>query len=112
MFDIGKQIQDKKFSAAFDEHGDVPFTLKIGKKDLPLGRHLRERLRGLLGKEKTTPKEALEKLNLQMSKLFQSYLADPKNKNKTFRDYLAEVDAGKYASIVSKHKVWSKKGHI
>lgn len=50
---------------------DVPSTLRHGKKEMPLGRYLRRKLRVELGRDEKCPDQILEALQAEMHPLLQ-----------------------------------------
>lgn len=88
--------------------GDVPVTLRHGKKHLPLGRYLRGNLRMMIGKEKNAPVEALarnaEEVRQLRSEAFEA--GTPLSK------YVAEKSKGVVASIEAKMKLRKKRGSL
>lgn len=52
-----------------DKQGDVPSTLRHGKRILPLGRYLQKRLRRFVGRDEKAPQEVLDKLKADLQPL-------------------------------------------
>lgn len=59
---------------------DVPSVLQHGKKQLPLGRTLRTKLRAMVGKDENAPPEVLRQINEQMLLVQQAAIDDAKGK--------------------------------
>lgn len=94
--------------------GDVPFSLKIGGKTMPLGRYMRSVIRKSLdrytvhpytGEVKYGPSERSKiEYSQEMQALFDAWLVDPKLSSKTFKQYLSAIDNGRYNSVKSRIK--------
>lgn len=71
-----------------DRTGDVPMTLKHGRRNLPLGRYMRSKIRERYGfKETSTPKEVLSALSKKMYLLFEADLAIAEAEGKTIKQF-------------------------
>lgn len=53
-----------------DPQGDVPSSLRIGSRLMPLGRYLRRELRSLVGMEKNAPASTLQEAEARLQALF------------------------------------------
>lgn len=60
------QVASDMFRCSLDELGDVPGALAHGRKKLPLGRYLMNKLRVYLGKEEGAPDETLARMAEEM----------------------------------------------
>jgi len=90
---------------------DVPLYLKTGRKKMPLGRYLREKMRLAYGfTEKTTPPESLASFAETMRELFKKTLADPANHNKSLEEILVQENKQKILNIENKTKIYASKG--
>jgi len=90
---------------------DVPMYLKTGRKKMPLGRYLREKMRLAYGfSEKTTPLESLATFADSMRELFKKTLADPANHNKSLEEILVQENKQKILNIENKTKIYASKG--
>lgn len=58
---------------------DVPVSLRHGSRDLPLGRTLRKKLRGMIGKDESAPQAAIDQYQERMRPLFEAARANPQN---------------------------------
>lgn len=97
-------------------NGDVPQVLSHGRRELPLGRYLRSKMRGLYGfKEEGTPKEVLRALSEEMYRVFEADFDAAKEKGisvKQFYRQKAEVRKQQILNIESKFKAFNKKGWL
>lgn len=60
------------------DSGDVPATLKMGGKSLPLARYIRGKIREKLGMDKKAPEKAQRLYSLQMMDVFNEARSNPK----------------------------------
>lgn len=96
-----------------DEIGDVPSTLLQGKKNFPLGRYLKMKLRERLGFEETnTPKEILKDLSFDMCQLHEEDARVAKEKKKSLWLYQKEIREQKIKNLEAKQNIYTKKGSI
>jgi hypothetical protein len=93
---------------------DVPDTLQHGKRQMPLGRYLKEKLRKRMGFEETgTPKEVLHRMrneNLQEAVLLWKEAGCPQNT--TQEKLLLNKNKQKVRNLEKRHKVFSQKRSI
>lgn len=93
--------------------GDVPVTLRQGRKSLPLGRYLRKKLREKLGFADTaTPQEVLLHLQRQQAEVLAAELKKPQNKNKTAARIFVDINKQKVLNLETRQKIFSKKGTL
>lgn len=90
--------------------GDVPSSLRHGKKILPLGRYLRRKLRVLLGKSPNATQETFDKINEEMLSVLQVSKDSPDFVS--VRSLLLQKDAQKVASMESRSRIYKKRGSI
>lgn len=101
-------------AASLADGGDVPTHLMMGKKKIPLGRYLRQRLRDEVGMSKSA--EALAKQiaytesEVQVRELFLRARASSPDAPVTHKTALLEHTQGKIWSIESRDKLNSQKG--
>ena len=105
---IGESLFNKYMVHEIHKTGDVPRTVKHGKKSYPLGRYLRQKLRDHVG----MPDEYLE-LNhfiysAQMSALLQDAFANPEKKPLSLWHLLKEENAQKAVQIETRYKIFQK----
>nr|QJB20014.1 MAG: replication initiator protein [Microvirus sp.] len=91
-----------------EENQDVPFTLRLGKRQYPLGRYLRSALRQELGYGKKASDEATQKFAIKMREMFQEAYDIQKSKGKKFTN-LVDFNKGKIQSIEAKFKIHDSK---
>ncbi len=62
--------------SALDQQTDVPVGLRHGAKQLPLGRHLRHKLREFVGRDPKAPQAVLDEMEKEVRSLYQDKLKD------------------------------------
>lgn len=93
---------------ALTEHGDVPTSLTHGKRQLPLGRYLREKLREGIGSDDKPKERAKEAYQAELLSLWKDYLNDedvPKEKKLSLKAFIQERDKQKILNTESRHKL-------
>lgn len=83
---------------------DVPYALKHGKADLPLGRYLRRRLRQMTGRDEKAPPEVLEKMEAELLPL--RLAAKASEDNPSFKRHVSGVDDGRVARIAARNLIF------
>lgn len=95
------------------ESGDVPYVLRVGSTELPLGRYLRTRLRKILGLKKINsdgevsygaPIQAIQEAAHELHTLFETWLADTSLQQVSFQKYLSSLDDGKALQQVTRDR--------
>lgn len=76
--DISRAMGTDAGLQQFIESGDVPVSLQLGRRSLPLSRYLRRKLREKMGISAAAPEEAIRKYSLQMSVVYQEALKNMK----------------------------------
>ncbi len=89
---------------------DVPSTLKHGKKILPLGRYLRQKIREKTGIDKS--KEKFQDYGLKMRFLLEEVIKSKKNKNKSIGKILLERNLQKMKSQEALYDIYNKEKQI
>lgn len=94
--------------------GDVPQTLSHGKKELPLGRYLRRKLRELSPDPQALKESAVQKYALEMYLLQkEAWLKDPSTKNQAYKTVLLNQNIQQVRNIESRFRVFKhQKGKI
>lgn len=92
--------------------GDVPCSIKSGKRTLPLGRYLRSRLRKHLGHNEKTPEELLLRLQQEKTEILAAELHKPENKNKSVKRIFIDLNRQKVLNLETRLKIYSKKGDL
>lgn len=78
MWDLASALlADARGGSLIDQLADVPTGLRHGSQVLPLGRYLRRKLRGMLGRAETTPQEVLDQMDLEMLPLRMAARSNP-----------------------------------
>lgn len=104
MFEVASQLMN--FNLELTE-GDVPVTLRHGKKLLPLGRYLRRKLRTMIGREEGAPNAVIAEQEKEMRDLYISKLSDPSFVS--IKSALVEIDDGTVASQNARAKIMEGK---
>lgn len=82
---------------------DVPSVLAHGRKQLPLGRHLRTKLRAMIGKDEHAPLEVLRKINEEMLLLQQSSIDN--KEAKSLKKIVTDLNETKIRNIEVRHNI-------
>lgn len=90
--------------------GDVPSTLRHGKRLLPLGRYLRQKLRLMVGKDEKAPQYTIDKANEKMLPLRQAARAS--SDNPSLKGQITEKQKGKIASLEAREKIHKQRKHL
>lgn len=106
MENVWNALHDAFTGQVFDVDGDVPQSVRVDGKSVPLGRYLRSRLRGFLYEETGTPKEKLLEAQAEMYDLF--FAAGGYEKFTSVRDYLLFANAGNVLLFDQRSKLLQK----
>lgn len=105
---IKNSLTPEQFENYFQETGDVPKQLQVGKTKYPLGRYLTKKLRLAAGKgEKNS--EAIIRWSADMSVLLDEAFKKPENQKKGIKGIIKSQNEGKIASIEAKEKIFKQK---
>lgn len=85
---------------------DVPCALSHGTRKLPLGRYLQRRVRELVGRDKATPDEIIEKIDAEMYPLREAAKAD--SVNPSLKSRVLDMNSGRLASFEAKQRIYRK----
>lgn len=107
MHDVANELLRFNLDLTLD---DVPVVLRHGKKLLPIGRHLRRRLRLMTGKEVDCPDEALQRYGAEMRRL--QILARFDKKNPSLKKQVILSRKNQNASIEAREKINKPKRSI
>lgn len=97
--------------------GDVPQHLLLERKQIPLGKYLRGKLREKLGfPDRRAPKESLDKWKAEMQELRKDYKASSGHsalskyidKTEHYKQWLIDKNATKVLQIETKNKIYAK----
>lgn len=88
--------------------GDVPVTLRHGRRELPLGRYLVRCLREMVGKEANAPASTIEKLHAELQPLRQTAFEN----SRSFKKEIQHAQAGQIASFHSRLKIFKRRGSL
>lgn len=97
--------------------GDVPSTLRMGRRSLPLGRYLRQKLREAVGMTESEIEEAKGKAfyerSIEVSELqilSRAHAQTLEEKSRTAKQVILAKDQGRIWSVESKYKLQQSKG--
>lgn len=92
--------------------GDVPFQLMHGKKNMPLGRYLRRKLREEMGLSEFAQEEIKRQnsfsQSLEMSALLRAALDDKTKQVSSLKNLLLELNEGKIRNIEARSKIFTQ----
>lgn len=102
------EIAERLIELGLDEsQADVPVSLAFGKKQLPLGRFLRKKLRNKIGKDERCPPVVAEQLQAQMLEM--RLVARSSKDGSTFGKVLRERSKGEIANIRAHYQLYGRK---
>ncbi|MEM2002484.1 MAG: hypothetical protein QXT77_07565 [Candidatus Methanomethylicaceae archaeon] len=108
---LAKQLKRYK-DVAMTEHGDVPLTLKIGKKDFPVHKYLRERLRKEMEFDDDYKKEVKSLVryeeSLELQSMLQSKIAADPRSTATQKSVYLELKAQSFRNVENRAKIFDK----
>lgn len=114
LVDVADALQCRAGWDFIQSTGDVPNVLRHGVRNMPLGRYMRERLRGLMNFEETgQPVEAGYKISVQNLQRLQAHLKDGEETWYGLPDYNlaknreAEADTQRVRNMEAKAKIFS-----
>ncbi len=105
---IGEALFNKHLVKQIEETGDVPSSLTHGRKSLPLGNYLRQKLRDYVGMPDDYRQENIWRYSLEMSSMLEAALKDPENPSISLAEVLTRESAQKVLQIETLHKIHSK----
>lgn len=90
---------------------DVPNALRHGAKLLPLGRYLRKRLRGMVGRDGACPEAVLDELKAELRPMLEASQVLPVNyeaRKVFFAAKVAEASEGKRIQVEARHRRYNR----
>jgi len=90
------------------DEGDVPSTLRIGKKLEPLGQYLRQQLRNCLGMPDDYRSQAIWTLSVKMSGVLQDEIQRTQAYGSSFSEIFALLDAQKVRQVTTLYNIHKK----
>lgn len=87
---------------------DVPSVLRHGSRTLPLGRHLRRKLRTMIGRDENAPPEAIEEIKKALQPLRDSAFEN----SRSFKNEVIDAASVKVKQLESRAKLYKKRGSI
>jgi hypothetical protein len=113
METLAEDLNNEYGNKFIDQNLDVPTTLIHGKRKLPLGRYLRQKLRENVGfKDEKIPEEALTMFKLQAREDMEKLFKEAKQKKKKVDQVYKDKKEANYRKIVNKYKLYKKKGNL
>lgn len=91
-----------------DHMVDVPLSLQHGKKQWPLGRYLRRKLRQRIGRSERTPDEVTQKLEEEMRDVREAAFRNSEN----LSERIQKDQKGRLASLEAREKIHKKRTTI
>jgi len=116
--DIADTLTTPAGCDALAEIGDVPDHLLLEKKQVPLGKYIRGKLREKLGfPDKKTPDISIERWKEEMRQLYKDHESNSQNtqisqyfdKSQKFKYYLIDKNKQKVLQLETKNKIFSAK---
>lgn len=90
-------------------NGDVPFTLRFGSKNVPIGRYIRGLLREKLWGSRDTPIRRQKAYWQEMWTLRKKAELDAGRKASSFKEYLVDMNAQKIINLETRAKIFAGK---
>lgn len=87
---------------------DVPVSLRHGSRQMPLGTHLRRKLRTFIGRDVRAPQEAIDEYQKEMRPLHEA--AKIAKEDITITKQLATKNVQKMRNLEAKQRIYKKKG--
>ena len=91
-----------------EKQGDVPSSLRHGKRIMPLGRYLRRKLRVTVGMAPEAPQSTLDEAQERLRPLRE----DAFNNSKSFKKTVMEAADEKVRQMEHRQQIWKKRGNI
>lgn len=98
MHDVANAILMHKLE---EDLSDVPLALQHGSTKHPLGRYLRQKLRGMIGRDEKCPEEVLQ---MEREKL-QPMRENAFFHSQSFQSAILDANKGKRATLLAKYKI-------
>lgn len=94
----------------YDLQGDVPSSLQHGKKILPLGKYMRDKVRVALGKPKGATQATMDRCNEELLPLRIRATSD--KEDFTLKKQIVSENKGRVASFEAREKIFKQKGSL
>lgn len=107
MHDVASVVLDLNL---VEKEGDVPSSLRHGKRVLPLGRYLTKKLRKLVGQDEKAPQATLDKIAEEMRPLREA--ARISEEIPSVKDWAVAKDTQRVLQMDAKAKVFKKRRSI
>lgn len=91
-----------------DRQADVPVSLAHGRRELPLGRYLRRKLRARVGKEENAPQSTLDQMAEEMRPLREVAFEN----SRSLKSEILNAQAARVASFHARMKIFSQRGSL
>ena len=111
---IAKQLQTEHGSSILAYTDDVPQALQQGRKSLPLGKYIRNKIRAQLGMVQKTPDHLLKIYQTEMQNMYKEANKEAKYYEdiRSPKQILQEVNKQKILNIEGKLNLFEKKGDL
>lgn len=113
MSNVAESLMTDAGVLSIEENHDVPTILRHGKKELPLGRYLRKKLRERIGlNEDLISEENAEKFRLQMLEVQERAFTDKRNPTASFKEQIKIESQQKILEMETRLKIYKKGGSL
>ncbi len=106
---IGETLFNKHNVKQIEDTNDVPKSLQHGRKLLPLGQYLTQRLRNHVGMPDEYRQINTYLYSLEMSALLSDALSDPKNRTKSRSQIIADANAQKILQVEKRSAIYEQR---
>lgn len=108
MFDLASELMRYGLDAS---RVDVPTALAHARRQLPLGRYLRGKLREMIGKDKKVPEEARKAYAAEMLPLYADWRDKTRDASfkKTFAEYVSSLDDQRVLNIETRNMIFKER---
>lgn len=108
-YEAAKKIADVvRSTGGYSEFGDVPSSIKIGGRSVPLGRYIRRKMREICFGSSASPIQAKISFERQMQDLLVSSWNDEKLRSKTSKEIFVSLNDQKFRNFEAKHNLFNK----
>lgn len=110
---LGADVMDEVASTLLTldldkSQGDVPSSLRHGKRELPLGRYLKSRLRQRLGRDPGAPQSVFDEVAAELLPLRQAAF----DSSSSLKEEIIKAGQGKRASMEARQRIYKKRGSL
>lgn len=105
--DIARALSSDVGLESIKAHGDVPFTLRLGPKNVSIGRYLRGKIRNELFGTTEVPLAKTKAYWQEMWALRKKAETDPSRKASSFKNYLVDMNTQKIINLEARTKIFA-----